>query len=263
MHSQDQRGNAITAFFLVLARDDGHVDQKVEELKRLGVSYRIICGKDLKRPGVIYREPKGKYDAMNHGLKFVPTGADVVVFNDVDTEIHDFEYALNLFRDERISLVFAKVYVTEGPQLTFYTILDSLRKKVPIAASGELMLIRRSFLRHIIPLKKCKAEDSYILFKALEKGGKIAFCEDSYVTTKRTRFAKEEETYKRRTVGGIYQALSMTKPPIIVRLFYGLLPIASPLLLVMGKKGFYWAKGIISGFVDYARGDRTGSWKPI
>jgi UDP-glucose 4-epimerase len=29
-----------------------------------------------------------------------------------------------------------------------------------------------------------------------------------------------------------------------------------------GKKGYYWAKGILSGYVDYARGDRSASWRP-
>jgi hypothetical protein len=193
-------------------------------------------------------------------LSFVPSGIDVVAFNDVDTVIHNFEAALNLFQNRDISLVFAKVDVGVGPQLTFYSFLDVLRRRVPIAASGELMLIRYELLKSIMPLKGCKAEDSYVLFRVLEKGGKIAFCEDSYVTTKRTTFAEEEEAYKRRTVGGIYQALSMTKPPAVVRLFYVLLPFASPLLLLMGKKGYYWARGILLGFVDYARGDRTASW---
>jgi hypothetical protein len=72
---------------------------------------------------------------------------------------------------------------------------------------------------------------------------------------------EQEEVYKRRTVGGIYQALSMSKPPIMVRLFYTLLPFASPLLLILGRKGYYWAKGILSGYVDYARGDRSASWR--
>jgi cellulose synthase/poly-beta-1,6-N-acetylglucosamine synthase-like glycosyltransferase len=263
MHSLDFKKSTLSVFFLVLARDDEHVDEKVEELNRLGFPYRIICGEDLKRHSVIYRKPMGKYDAINFGLKFVPTEVDVVVFNDVDAEIHGFEHALGLLRNEDVSLVFVKVRVTGGPQLTFYSLLDFLRKKVPVAASGELMLIRQSCLRSLMPLRKCKAEDSYILFKVLEKGGKVAFCEDSYVTTERTTFAEQEEAYKRRTVGGIYQALSMSKPPAIVRLFYTFLPFVSPLLLVMGKKGFYWTKGILLGFVDYARGDRTGSWKPI
>ncbi len=250
-------------FFVVLARDAAKVEEKVRELDSLGYPYVVVCGEKVEVQNVVYRAPKGKYDAVNFGLRFVPSDVDVVAFNDVDAEIHDFEATLPLLRDGSVSLVFVKVRVTEGPQLMFYSLLDFLRKKIPIAASGELMLIRQSFLRKILPLKECKAEDSYILFKVLEKGGKIAFCEDSYVVTKRTVLAEQEEVYKRRTVGGIYQALSMTKPPIFVRLFYVLLPLVSPLLMVLGRKGYYWSRGIILGFVDYARGDRTGSWKPI
>jgi len=82
------------------------------------------------------------------------------------------------------------------------------------------------------------------------------------VTTKRTANARQEEDYKRRTVGGIYQAMAKTKPPAMVKLFYGVLPFLSPVLLVSGRKGYYWAKGIILGFADYLRGDRAASWKP-
>jgi cellulose synthase/poly-beta-1,6-N-acetylglucosamine synthase-like glycosyltransferase len=167
---------------------------------------------------------------------------------------------LELFQDPVTSLVLARVDVESGPQLSFYSLLDSLRPKIPIAASGELMLIRNDALNEIVPLKPCKAEDSYILFKLLERGGRAVFSKDCYVTTRRTSVSKEEESYKRRTLGGIYQALSMTKPPVIVRLFYTLLPFASPLLLLSGKKGYYWARGILLGYVDYLRGDRTASW---
>jgi glycosyltransferase involved in cell wall biosynthesis len=250
-------------FFVVLARDAAKVLDKIRELDGLGFPYVVVCGEEFEHPNVVYRAPRGKYDAVNFGLKFVPSDVDVVAFNDVDAEIHNPEAALHLLEDDDVSLVFVKVRVTGGPQLTFYSLLDFFRNKIPIAASGELMLIRHSSLRQIMPLKRCKAEDSYILFKVLEKGGRIAFCEQTYVVTKRTINAEEEEAYKRRTVGGIYQALSMSKPPVIVRLFYVLLPFVSPLLLVLGRKGFYWSRGIILGFVDYARGDRAGSWKPI
>jgi cellulose synthase/poly-beta-1,6-N-acetylglucosamine synthase-like glycosyltransferase len=199
---------------------------------------------------------------MNFGLKFVPPTADVVVFNDVDTEIHNFEAALKVIEDPRISMVFAKVKVSEGPQLTFYKFLDPLRRRLPIAASGELMLVRKDVLTSITPLNACKAEDSFILFKILGEGGRAVFCEDCYVTTQRTTEDSEEEDYKRRTVGGIYQALAMTRAPVSVRLFYTFLPFVSPLLLLVGKKGLYWMKGILDGFVDYARGDKSASWKP-
>jgi cellulose synthase/poly-beta-1,6-N-acetylglucosamine synthase-like glycosyltransferase len=249
-------------FFVVLARDTSAIDKKARELESLGCPYVIVCGERVNHPNVVYREPKGKYDAINFGLKFVPPDFDMVALNDVDTEIHNFKAALRLFEDVNLSLVFVKVDVELGPQLTFYSFLDALRRRISIAASGELMLIRYAFLKNILPLKGCKAEDSYILFKVLEKGGKIAFCEECYVTTRRTTLAEEEEAYKRRTVGGIYQALSMTNPPFMIRLFYSLLPFLSPFLLISGRKGLYWAKGILLGYVDYARGDRTASWQP-
>ena len=161
-----------------------------------------------------------------------------------------------------MDLAYARVDVGSGPQLTFYSFLDRVRKRVPIAASGELMLIRRRVLNKILPLKGCKAEDSYILFRVLEEGGSVAFSEDCFVTTKRTSSGREEEAYKRRTVGGIYQALSLSRPPALVRLFYLLLPLMSPLLLISGRNGYHWTKGILLGFMDYVRGDRAVSWKP-
>jgi hypothetical protein len=82
------------------------------------------------------------------------------------------------------------------------------------------------------------------------------------VETERTKTAEKEETYKRKTVGGIYQALAYTKPPYSIKLFYTLLPIACPLLLVLGKRGYFWMSGILLGFLDYLRGDRIGFWKP-
>lgn len=249
-------------FFIVLARDASLLDKKIVELRSLGYPYVIVCGERVNHPNVVYRAPRGKYDAINFGLKFVPEDVDVIVFNDVDAEIYNFNEALRMISEVGADLVFAKVSVKGGPQTMFYMILDAIRRRIPIAASGELMLIKRDFLWKIIPLRGCKAEDSYILFKVLEKGGKIAFCEGCFVVTKRTASAKQEEDYKRRTAGGIYQALSMCTPPILIRLFYTLLPFISPLLLLFGRKGFYWVKGILLGFVDYLRGDRTAYWKP-
>lgn len=248
-------------FFVILARDASALSRKIREMAALGYPYVIICGERFQHPNVVYREPEGKYDAVNFGMQFVPSNADVVVFNDVDAEIHNFESALRVIRDESVSLVFVKVRVSEGPQLMFYSFLDVLRKRIPIAASGELMLVRHSILNSIMPLKRCKAEDSLIMFRVLEKKGKVVFCEECFVTTERTTRSEQEESYKRRTVGGIYQALSMSRPPIAVRLFYMLLPFASVILLVLGRKGYYWTKGILSGYVDYARGDQGGSWK--
>ncbi len=249
-------------FFLVLARDGAKVAAKAQELDTLGVPYLIVCGEDVKHPKVVHRAPRGKYDAVNFGARFIPDNVDIVGLNDVDTEIHHLDAALDLFQRDEISLVFVRVNVGSGPQVQFYSFLDALRRRVPIAASGELMLVRREVLRDVLPLRGCKAEDSYVLFKVLEQGRKVAFCEACYVTTRRTSAAQEEAGYKRRTVGGIYQALAMTKPPVMVRLFYGLLPFVSPLLLVLGDKGYYWAKGILLGFVDYVRGDRAATWQP-
>jgi len=248
-------------FFLVLARDGSEIERKAKELESLSFPYIIACGENVNHPNVIYREPKGKYDAINFASEFVPVDAEIVALNDVDTEIHNLEAALCLFKQEGVSLVFVRVDVESGPQLIFYSILDALRRRIPIAASGELMLIKREVFKNLLPLKGCKSEDSYILFKVLEHGHRVAFCSEAYVTTKRTATAEEEKDYKRRTVGGIYQALSISKPPIIVRLFYTLLPLASPILLILGKKGYYWTKGILLGYVDYARGDRTAYWR--
>jgi cellulose synthase/poly-beta-1,6-N-acetylglucosamine synthase-like glycosyltransferase len=250
------------SFFLVLARDERHVNEKIAELKSLGVPYLVVCGKNINHLNVVYREPKGKFDAINFGARFVPENADVVVLNDVDTKIHNFQAALQHFKRKEVALVFARVSVKEGPQRWFYVFLDFLRRRLPIAASGELMLIRRSVLMKILPIRPCKAEDSYILFKVLELKHKAVFCEESYVETERTKTAEKEEDYKRRTVAGIYQALAYSKPPYLVKLFYVLLPFACPLLLVLGKRGYFWTKGILLGLIDFLRGDRTGVWQP-
>jgi hypothetical protein len=37
----------------------------------------------------------------------------------------------------------------------------------------------------------------------------------------------------------------------------------SPLLLISGRKGYFWMKGILLGFLDYLRGDISGVWAPI
>jgi len=249
-------------FFIVLARDRSGVEKKARELDGLGFPYLIVCGDKVNHPNVVHREPLGKYDAINFGSNHLPEDVELVGLNDVDTEIHDLEAALRLFNEENVSLVFVRVDVNSGPQVLFYSFLDALRARIPIAASGELMLMRRKVFKDILPLEACKSEDSYVLFKILEQGHKAAFCRECYVTTKRTANARQEEDYKRRTVGGIYQALAKTKPPAMVRLFYGILPFLSPVLLVSGRKGYYWAKGIILGFADYLRGDRAASWKP-
>jgi len=243
-----------------MARDEKHIKHKVEELEKLGVHYLIVCGKKLDYPNVVYREPRGKYDALNFGFNFVPQNADIVVLNDVDTKIENLDKALQCFNLTGIALVFAKVHVKTGPQNLFYSLLDRIRQRLLITASGELMLVRHDVLERILPLKPCKAEDSLVLFKVLEMGWNVTFCEDCYTKTERTDTLRKEQDYKRRTVCGIYQALSYTKPPIIIRLFYVLLPFVSPMLLILGRKGYYWTRGILLGLSDYLVGDRSGVW---
>lgn len=250
-------------FFCVLARDGKYVKDKIEELERLCVPYLIICGSKLNHSKIVYREPRGKYDAINFGINFIPEDVDVVALNDVDTKIFNIEAALEYFKDDKVGLVFARVSVEEGPQRTFYQLLDSIRRRIPIAASGELMFIKRDVLAEILPLRPCKAEDSYIMFKVLEFRRKVVFCEKCWVVTKRTKTDEKEETYKRKTVCGLYQAISYSNPPILVKFFYTILPFISPLLLILRKKGYFWMKGILLGFIDYIKGDKSGLWIPI
>jgi len=250
-------------FFLVFARDSNYIKEKIGELKELKVPFKVICGERVRMENVIYRPPRGKYDAINFGARLVPKDIKLVVLNDVDTRIHGLEHILYYFQEKDIALAFGMPLIREGPQVTFYKIMNALRRYIPIASSGELMVIRREVLEEILPLKPCKAEDTYILFKVLERGYKAVFCQECIVETKRTKSVYGEEEYKRINVTGIYQALSLTRPPLIVRLFYSFLPLISPLLLAIGKEGYYWLKGILKGFLDYLRGDRSGFWQPI
>lgn len=247
-------------FFLVLARDKTHVFDKIKELEGLGVQYKIVCGERIEHPNVVYQFPRGKYAAINFGLSLIPSEVEIVVMNDVDTRIHKFSLALEGFHDPDVGIVFGAELVNMGPQRLFFRLLNPIRRKIPIAGSGELMLIRKNVLEQVCPLKPCKAEDTYILLKTLQLGYKVLFCEDCYAETERTKTADKEEPYKRKTVAGIYQALSYTRPPSLVKLFYVLLPMASPLLLVMGRNGYYWMRGILLGLQDFLRGDQSGCW---
>lgn len=248
-------------FFLVFARDKKHVSDKIKELSSLGMPFLVICGEKLDDPRVVYRKARGKYDAINFGLKLLPKETGIVALNDVDTRIHNFDHALNQIRSGKASLVFVRTVVMGGPQVKFYTFEDAIRKHILIAADGGLMLIRLKALREILPLKPCKAEDTYILFLLLQRKEQVHFCRDSYVETEMTKTQEKEEEYKRKVVAGIYQALAYTTPSLSIRLFYSLLPLASPLLLVLGKKGYYWMRGILLGLLDYLRGDRSGIWQ--
>ena len=248
-------------FFLVLARDENHVEQKINELENLGFPFIVVCGEHVNHCKVVYREAKGKYDAINFGLSLVPKDAEIVAMNDVDTEIHNVEEALGCFESKDVGLVFGRVQVRGGPQKSFYQILDPIRTRIQINSSGELMFVRRSILDSVLPMRSCKAEDSHIMFRALEQGKRVIFCKSCYSVTDRTEKLEDEEKYKRRTVCGIYQALNQTSPPYSVRVFYFALPFIAPILLVTGKKGYFWMKGIILGVTDHLRGDCSGVWK--
>jgi cellulose synthase/poly-beta-1,6-N-acetylglucosamine synthase-like glycosyltransferase len=230
-------------FFIVPARNRKNVEKKIMELENMRVPYVIVCGERLNHPGVVYREARGKWDAINFGSQFVPKDADVVVLNDVDTVIHNFEHVLSHLKGGA-DIVYCKVNVPKGPQVKFYRIADPIRKRFHIFASGELMLMKRDVFERVLPIPPCIAEDSYMLFKALELGYHAHFCTKAYVTTKRTGSAEEEEAYKARTTLGIYQALKYARPPPWIRAFYKLLPAAAPLLTLAGEDGRAWMTGI-------------------
>lgn len=250
-------------FFVVFARDKKYVSEKISELDRFGVPYVVVCGEHFDHSLVVYRAPKGKYEAINFVLeeRKIPRDVKIIAFNDVDTKIGRFEVMLRHFEDPKVAIVFAAELVREGPQRTFFTIFNPIRRFLPLAASGELMMVRQEILRKILPLKPCKAEDTYIMFKALELGYKVVFCEDCFAETERTKTGSKEEIYKRKTVAGIYQALSFTKPPPVIRFLYALLPFAAILFVLLGRDGYHWFKGILLGFLDYVRGDRRGTWE--
>ena len=237
-------------FFLVLARDRLGVREKIMELEGMRVPYLIVCGEKINHPNVVYREARGKWDAINFGAKFVPKEFNIIVLNDVDTRIYNFEHCLSHL-NEGIDLVYCRVKVFHGPQVKFYRIADPLRKRFHIFASGELMLMRRRVFEHVLPIPPCMAEDSYILFRALELKYRVHFCTRTYTVTERTNNALEEETYKWRTTLGIYQALKYARPPPWIRAFYKLLPITATLLALAGEDGKAWVKGIRKAVSSY------------
>ncbi|MCJ7634617.1 glycosyltransferase family 2 protein [Candidatus Bathyarchaeota archaeon] len=250
-------------FFIVLARTQEGVAEKAFELRKLGVPFIVICGEKMNYPEVIYRQKKGKFDAINFAAKFIGKNIKIVCLNDVDTKLFNFEQALEVMRDRNAGLVFCKVKVNGGPQVQFYSLMDKIRRYVPITSSGELMLIRKKVFDKILPIPPCKTEDNYISFKVTELGYPVLFCEDCWVETKRTQTLEEESQYKTRTVTGIYQALSFTKTAPLVRFFYLSLPFITPLLLLQGKRGAAWTKGIIQGVTNFLRGDKEGAFEKI
>lgn len=245
--------HSIKPFFMVLARDQRNIEEKIIELKEMNVPFLIICGEKVEHPNVVYREARGKWDAINFGSKLVPEEADVVVLNDVDTTIFNFQNALSTLREGE-DLVYCKVRVSKGPQVKFYRIVDPVRRWIHLFACGELMLIKKEVFDKIMPIPPCLAEDSYLLFKVLELGYQAHFCTEAYVETERTSNAREEEKYKTRTTLGIYQALEHTKPPAPIRLIYKVLPIVATLLPLAGRDGVVWAKGIQNAVKAYRQG---------
>jgi hypothetical protein len=233
----------VNAFFLVLARDRSNLSDKLDEFATLGIAnFLVICGEKVKHPRVRYRKAVGKWDAINFGSKFIPSGAKLILLNDVDTQIHSLDKAL--LRSREADLIYCKVKVAEGPQREFYRILDRVRQRLHVAASGELMLINRRVFERLLPIPPCTAEDTYLMFRALQLGHRVEFCPETYVTTLRTRSTVEEQLYKARTTLGIYQALRLTKPSPTIRAFYVLLPLMAPLLAVGGSSGRSVAIGI-------------------
>jgi len=255
----DRNFPLMNLFVLVFAKDSKNINRKLEELSRLNLPFLIVTGEKTDLPHTIYRKPEGKFDAINFGLTKVPKEYDVIALNDVDTRILNFDKMIKSF-SKVSTLVFAGVKVNLGPQVLFYRILDAVRRRLLITASGELMLVQRSFIDSLLPIKPCKAEDSYILFKALKLKQRVSFCETCYVITERTKTPKMEEKYKRKTVCGLYQAVELAKPPVTIRTFYFLLPFVSPLLMVLGEKGYFWMRGIMLGFADFLHKDKTGTW---
>lgn len=242
------------------ARSAKGVEDKIRELEELGYPFVIVCGEKLGLPNVVYRKNAGKYDAINYGARFLSDETKIVCLNDVDTKIHNFEKALEMIRDNGAPLVFCKLKLKGGSQVYFYSMMDRIRRRLQITSSGELMLIRRKVFEAILPIPPCKTEDNYILFKVLELGYRSAFCEDAWVETERTKSLEKEEDYKTRTVTGVYQALSQARPKPLIRAFYVLLPFISPLLLLQGKRGLSWLRGIIRGVSGFLKGDKEGKF---
>jgi len=229
-------------FVLVPARDLRHVSEKTRELRSLGIDFLVVCGERSNDPAVRYRTSVGKWDAINHGSKFISSDSQVVILNDVDTQIHDLRLAFKHLNEA--DLIVCKVRVGSGPQKKFYRILDPIRRHFPIAASGELMIMRREVLNRVMPIPPCTAEDSYIMFRAIELGFRVKFVDETFVTTERTTDSAQEQAYKIRTTLGIYQAMRLTHPPPQTRAFYLLLPVMALILAIGGPDGRAWAVGV-------------------
>ncbi len=230
-------------FCLVLARDAKQVRAKMLEVESIGLPFTVICGESFDDPRVVHRPPVGKWDAINYGYACIPREADVVVLNDVDAEIHGLE---NMFSSLSggSDFVYAAVRPSGGPQPKFYAIANPLNRAMNIFAMGELVVVRKTLLDKLMPIPPCLAEDTYLLFKAMELHYKVEFCQDAYVNTFRTSSLAEEVLYKERTTLGILQALDYTRPPPWIRLFYRSLPALAAMLMLAGDEGRAWGRGI-------------------
>ncbi len=225
-------------------------------MESIGIPFIVICGERFDDSHVIQRSPIGKWDAINFGYRFIPEDTDIVIINDVDTSIHRLDSAQAMATT--YDLVYCAVKPEEGPQKSFYAFADPLRERLNLFASGELMLIRKKALDRLMPIPPCMAEDSYLLFRALEFNQRVRFCTDAYVTTSRTANAAEEIAYKERTTLGILQALDYAKPSIGIRLFYQALPLLVIPLMLMGENGRAWGSGISRAVRLHMQGsDRT------
>ena len=187
-------------FFIVSARNRKNVDTKIAELKKMKVPFLVVCGEKVDHPNVVYRENAGKWDAINYAMDFLPEDANIVVLNDVDTEIHGFENAISDL-DTEADLIYCKVQVPRGPQVKFYKLLNPLRRRFHFAASGELMVMNKEVFKEVLPLPPILAEDSYILFKTFELGYQANFCSKAYVTTERHTIRKNVTENRTRKPG--------------------------------------------------------------
>lgn len=250
-------------FFIVLARTQEGVARKAAELEKLGMPFVVICGEKTNLPGVIFRQKKGKFDAINYAANFVNQKTKIVCLNDVDNKICNFEKALEKMINSGAGIVSCKIKVDSGPQVQFYPLMDKIRRYLPITSSGDLMLIRKEVFEQLLPVPPCKTEDNFLSFKAVKLGYKVLFVEDCWVETNKTSNLEEELHYKTRTLTGLYQAVSLSDATPMIRAFYFFLPFAAPLLLLQGKRGVAWTKGIIQGLANFLIGDREGAFENI
>jgi len=239
-------------FAIIFSRNGNYIKRKIKEFNRYGIPFIIICGKEINHKKVVYRPLRGKYDAINFAYQFIPKQSDIIILNDEDTFKLPIIELLSLMEREKVDFIFPRILILNSLQTTFTILLDKIRKFIPITANGELIILKKEILDKVYPLKPCKAEDSYMMFKALEYGYKIRFAHEyAVITYRNSKSLVEEINYKKRTVTGIYQALSYSNPPLLIKLFYIFLPFISILLLFLGKKFHAWGKGIILGFINY------------